>query len=210
LIGPDQEVSAINAAVNDEVGHGGAILRQGGTERRTTTMFAAPTWRTHSTGVLYLMVERMREYETVMLSQLHQSVPSLDIDVDVMPVMLMTMQTMLDMPGVKEVLRAWSNRLGMVVVSQSATRVRPPRVPPPNETPVAWDFTNQRLPETYLDFLSSISDNYRDAGMNAWAVEVVVLTLYFIQRASWSWEVLFGGNDEERSGALPVYMTDNV
>jgi hypothetical protein len=148
-------------------------------------------------------VERMREYGTVMLSQqdldqLHQSVPSLDIDVDVMPVIL-------DVPGVKEVLRAWSNRLGVVVVSGSATRVRQPRVPPPIETAVVWDFglwslavqvlqrfTNQRLPETDLEFLNNIGVIHRDAGMNAWAVEVMVHTLYFIQRASWAWEVLFG------------------
>jgi hypothetical protein len=173
-------------------------------------MFAAPTWIKHSTGVLYLMIERMREYGTMMLSQedldgLHQSIPPLDIDVDVMPVMLLTLQTMLDVPGMRVILRTWSERLGLVMISGSAASVRRPRVPPPNETLVAWDFglwslavqvlqrfTNQSLPGTDLDFLSDISDICRDAGMNAWAVEVMVLTLYFFQRASWSWEVLFG------------------
>jgi hypothetical protein len=209
-IQPDPEVSANYAATeNVEAGRGGAVPRQGRTVRRVNTMFAAPSWRTHSTGVLYLMVEMMRQYGSVMLSQedlerLHRSVPPMDPDVDVMPVMLLTLQTMQDEPGMKVILRAWSNRLGLMVIDGPAASV-PTRLPPPNETPMAWNFgiwslavqvvqsfANQNLPGTDVEFLRDISDICRDAGMNAWAVEVMALTLYFVQRSSWCWEVLFG------------------
>jgi hypothetical protein len=68
------------------------------------------------------MAELMRQYGSVMLSRedldrLHGSVPPLDLDVDMMPVMLLTLQTMQDLPGMRVILRSGSERLGLVMIN---------------------------------------------------------------------------------------------
>ena len=175
-------------------------------ERRPTNL---PSWRSHSTGLLYLMVEKMMEVGTPSLAhrdveRLHQSVPPLGIERDVIPVMLLSIYTLTRTPNAREVLQTWNQRLGVVAVTRPETTTRRSGAPPSQDQPLPWNydiwclavqvilrFTHQNLPATEMEFLGSIGDILREAAMNAWAVEVIVLSLYFIWRTNWAWDVLF-------------------
>lgn len=179
---------------------------QAGGGRRATSL---TSWRSHTTGLLYLMVERMIEVGTATLCHrdlyhLHQSVPPLGFEGEVIPLMMLTIHTMKQMPNVGDVMKTWNQRLGVVTATSHQRTTRASGAPPRNGQPQAWDydhwclavqvilrFLQQRLPAAEGEFLETIGDVMREAAMNSWAVEVIVLTAYFLWRTNWAWDVIF-------------------
>jgi hypothetical protein len=175
-------------------------------ERAIIAHIPAPFWRTHSTGVLFMLLNRMMvRGERVLASQdiadIRQATPPLGLNIDPIPAMLLSIQAMAHTPGVYDVLRMWSHRMGVMVDNDTGVPHRADALLPyPSvEDFGLWSiavriillFMRQHLPVSEMDFLFSLHEIYRDAGVHAWAVEVVVHTIYFVLYASWGWKLLF-------------------
>lgn len=209
--GGDRPYSTISSATPSLATSGinGSIRNLSGRQRGDRPPTAYSAWRSHSTGLLYLMMEQMMSAGSPCLSpraldQLHQMTPPLGTNVDMIPVMLVTIHTVISTPGVREIMQTWNVRQRVVVPAVQPTNGRRPGGPSPRGQPLEWDFgtwslavqvllrfTNQSLPATEMDFLHLVRDIVVEAGMNGWTVEVIVHTLYFIQAANWAWETLF-------------------
>jgi hypothetical protein len=51
-------------------------------------------------------------------------------------------------------------------------------------------FVNQQTPVQESQFMTEVQDIHTDASVDAWAVEIIIHTLYFVQSASWMWHLL--------------------
>ena len=178
---------------------------QGQDARRLTAGIAVLTWKMYSTGVMFRMMEGMMEKRSVFLTpveihQLRQMVPPLRMDVDLLPAMLVAVQTLASVPGVRNVLRSWGSRENLVMLDGRQNQVGGQAAQPIGRDACTCDFglwslavqiilrfLNQAIPLSEPAFLVEIGDIYRDAGVNSWAVDVMVHALYFIKRASWVW-----------------------
>jgi hypothetical protein len=148
-----------------------------------------------------MMVRGERTLSPQDITAIRQATPPLNLDIDPIPVMILTIQAMAHTPGVYNVLRTWSNRMGVVVAGDGGVprRVNSVLHYGSMEDFGLWSlaiefillFIRQHLPVPEMEFLYSLRDIYRDAGVHAWAVEVVVHAIYFVLYASWGWELLF-------------------
>ena len=171
--------------------------------------FANPSWRIHSAGHLWRILEYFHLRGHVSLTSeevehIRTLVPALQAEQDPLPAMLATLQTVSCTRGARETFELWSAREGTPMPMSGPRWHRLAPAVQPWEMSSHWSaglwsvavyvtgsFLMQHLPVSEPDFRGSFAELYAHSGLEGWNIDVVIYTLYYLRNAPWYWPVLF-------------------
>lgn len=167
------------------------------------------SWKVQSTGLLRMVLRDLvrKGHIKVNLSdcrRLYDLVPNLELSPKVVPIQILTLQTLATAEGAEYVLRDWAHQDGRTTVPDHLFPVvQPPDLKPWDELElwpfdsycVAAEVVNQFLAltpqERAAPFFHKLDEAYNMVGEQRWMVDMMSMVLSFVQKASGTWPTLF-------------------
>ena len=165
-------------------------------------------WRFSLTGLLWLVLQYFRQQghlgvEPDGVRRLEELVPATLVHFRPITLILSTLHTLAAMPGVLPKLREWDRRSGRIPLVTEARIHQHPSIFSGGLC-AGWScglwglnvmvlnrFLEQGNPNNTSEVLAAMDEIRRQAGTEAWIVEIIVEILMFVKSSPWTWGLLF-------------------